>query len=280
MINIFGSCVGQRPHKSFLLFLFFIVVIASCRTISPVVENDGIFSGDDIYANLVDKSPDVSTYSVRRMNVKIIENDEEMNLRGSVRISRDSAILVSINAFAGIEAARILLTPDSVKILDRINRSYFAGDYLEAEKFLPVRINYDIVQGIFFGSSVKLLNEFDLPDRSKTGYSFEDNSMTLRYTGNIFKFNEVSFDDDVLQILFDNHFLTRDVEVFSADKNVYSKLSFNSFAYMDDQYFPDDIDFYFVSHSIPLHANFRLSRIEINQEINFPFSIPSAYKSY
>lgn len=280
MINIFGNSVGQRPHKAFLLFLFFVVVIASCRTIAPVVENDGIFSGDDIYANLVDRSPNVSTYSVRRMNVKIIENDEEMNLRGSVRISKDSAILISINAFAGFEAARILLTPDSVKIIDRINRSYFAGDYLEAGKIFPVRINYHIVQGIFFGSSVKLLNEFDLPDRSKTGYSFEDNSMSLRYTGNIFNFNEISFDDDILQILFDNEFLIRDVEVFSADKNVYSKLSYNSFAYMEDQYFPEDIDFYFVSHSIPLHANFRLSRIEINQELNFPFSIPSAYKSY
>lgn len=270
----------QWSYKQFLLFVFIMFVIASCRTITPVVETEGVYSGDEIYANLVDRSPDVNTYSVRRMNLKIIENDEELNLRGSVRIAKDSAILVSINAFAGIEAARILLTRDSVKILDRINRNYFEGNYIDALKFIPVKINYDIVQSIFFGSSVKLLQEFDLPDRSKTGYSFEDNTISLRYTGNIFNFNEFSFNDDMLQIIFDNEFLTRNVEIFSADKSVYSQLSYNSFTYMDNQYFPEDIDFHFVSHNIPLHANFRLSRIEINQDLSFLFNIPSGYKSY
>jgi hypothetical protein len=255
-------------------------IFNSCRSFAPAVTERVSYTADEIYDNITRNEPDIKTYSAGRLSLKIIDNDEELNLRGSVRINKDSAILVSINAFAGIEAARLLLTPDSVKILDRINNRYFLGNYEEAEKFFPVRIDYDVIQGIFFGSSIRIFDEFQILDHYGTRYLFEDDIMTVRYSGKIFPHNGNSSGDDMLQIDFDNNFFIRDIQLYSTGNEVYTRLIFNSFSDTNGQYFPENIDFHFVSHNLPMHANIRFGRIEIDRELNFPFSIPSRYKPF
>ena len=255
-------------------------IFNSCRSLAPVVTERVSYTADELYDNITRNEPDIKTYSVGRLSIKIIDNDEELNLRGSVRINKDSAILVSINAFAGIEAARLLLTPDSVKILDRINNRYFLGNYEEAEKFFPVRIDYDVIQGIFFGSSIRIFDEFQILHHNGTRYFFENDVMTVRYNGKIFPYKGNNPGEDMLQIDLDNKFLMRDIQLYSDANEVYTRLIFNSFSNTNGQYFPDNIDFNFISHNLPMHANIRFGRIEIDRELNFPFSIPSRYKPF
>jgi hypothetical protein len=269
--------------KAELLFLITALtagIFNSCRSIAPVVRESVSYTADEIYENVARNEPDIKTYSAGRVSFKINDNDEELNLRGSVRINKDSAILVSINAFAGIEAARLFLSPDSVKILDRINNRYFLGNYEEAEKFFPVRLDYGVIQSIFLGSSVRIFDEFQILDHTGTRYLFQNDVMTVSYSGEIFPHTGYRSGDDMLQIDLDNSFFLRDIQLFSTENDIYTRLRFNSFSNTNGQYFPDNIDFHFVSHNLPLHANIRFGRIEIDRELNFPFSIPSRYKPF
>ena len=258
----------------------FLLMFHSCRSIAPVIAERESYTGEEIYNNLLRNEPDVRTYSAGRMNLKIIEDDGELNLRGSVRINKDSAIMVSINAFAGIEAARLLLTRDSVKILDRINNRYFLGNYTDSQRFFPYKMDFDIIQSIFFGTSIRIFDEFNLLDRSGTRYLFDKEVMTVRYQGEIFPHANNPSGQDMLQINFDNSFFMRDIELFSTGNDIYTRLTYNSFSNTDGFYFPDDIDLHFISHNLPLHANMKFSRIETDQELSFPFSIPSRYKPF
>jgi hypothetical protein len=270
----------KRITLYFFVAGFLLLMFHSCRSIAPVIAERESYTGDEIYNNILRNEPDVKTYSAGRMSLKIIEDDGELNLRGSVRINKDSAIMVSINAFAGIEAARLLLTRDSVKILDRINNRYFLGNYIDSQRFFPFKMDFDIIQSIFFGTSVRLFDEFDLLDRSGTRYLFDREIMTVRYTGEIFPRANNPSGGDMLQINFDNSFFMRDIELYSSGNDIYTRLSYNSFSNTDGFYFPNDIDLHFVSHNLPLHANMTFSRIETDQELSFPFSIPSRYKPF
>jgi hypothetical protein len=245
-----------------------------------VVSEKGPFTGDEVYNNLVSKSPDITSYSAGRMNIRIIDNDEELNLRGAVRMIKDSAIMVSVNAFAGIEAARMLFTRDSVKILDRINNRYFLGNYIDSKRFLPVAMDYDIIQSVFLGSSVRIIEEFDILERNGGRYLFNKDIMTVDYTGSIFPGVEDGSGSDILRISLDNNFLMKDIELFSRVNDIYSRVRFNSFHHSGGFYFPDDIDFHYVSHNLPLFANLKISRIEVDRDFNFTFSVPSRYKPF
>lgn len=55
--------------------------------------------------------------------------EENISFNGNLRIKRDSIIWISLSSIFGIEVARIMLTPDSLKFIDRLNKKYFTGDY-------------------------------------------------------------------------------------------------------------------------------------------------------
>ncbi len=68
----------------------------------------------------------------------------------NLRVRRDSAIWLS-GSLIGIEGVRALLTPDSVRVVNRLEKSYFAGDYAYLSQLLGVPVSYQQVQAIMLG---------------------------------------------------------------------------------------------------------------------------------
>ena len=68
----------------------------------------------------------------------------------NLRVRRDSAIWLS-GSLLGIEGVRALLTPDSVRVVNRLQKSYFAGDYVYLSQLLGVPVSYGQVQAILLG---------------------------------------------------------------------------------------------------------------------------------
>ena len=79
---------------------------------------------------------------------------------------KDSAIWLSANAILGIEAMRVLITRDSVKLLDKLNKVYTARsvDYLQDLTSLPLDLPtlQDLIIGnaVFVGFTVPIFFEF------------------------------------------------------------------------------------------------------------------------
>jgi hypothetical protein len=270
-ILIYRLTVNLFLTASFLLFLH------SCRSTAPVATSERHFTGDHIHKMLTNNNLDFETYSVGRLMVKIIDNDEELNVRGNVRIQKDSAILISINAFAGIEAARFLFTVDSVKMIDRINNKYFAGNYQESQKLIPFGVNYDIIQNIFFASPLNFNNGVDVLEGSKEQFMVDNQLITLRFAADHLLAGNRNLTGDILQFVIDQNFLTRSVDFHSREKNIFASLKYNSFSKLEGFMLPDDISLNFISHNLPFHANLQLGRIEVNKPVNFSFSIPARY---
>ncbi|MBK9146817.1 MAG: DUF4292 domain-containing protein [Flavobacteriales bacterium] len=73
------------------------------------------------------RHPPVRYYSAKA-DVDLTMPDQERSFKAHLRSVHDSALWVSVVPLLGIEAARALLTTDSLRIMDRINDQYFAGD--------------------------------------------------------------------------------------------------------------------------------------------------------
>ncbi len=65
--------------------------------------------------------------SVSRIIVRYRSGEDSRRLRANLKYDGKDKMLISIRTFAGIEAARILMDGDSVKINDRINKIYYRG---------------------------------------------------------------------------------------------------------------------------------------------------------
>ena len=74
---------------------------------------------------------------------------------------RDSALWLSITPALGVEAARLLLTPDSVLFYSKVpgNRFAYRGDFAAIDSLLGTEITFDMVQRILLGQGIGLLDE-------------------------------------------------------------------------------------------------------------------------
>ncbi|MBD0367983.1 MAG: DUF4292 domain-containing protein, partial [Flavisolibacter sp.] len=97
---------------------------------------------------------DFSTFSAK---VDLDYRDAEgkkYDLNANIRMQKDSIIWVSVSAILGIDAMRVLITKDSVKLLDKLNKTFTARsvDYLQDVTALP--LDLPTLQNLLVGNPV------------------------------------------------------------------------------------------------------------------------------
>ena len=114
----------------FAFALCLLVTVSSCKTqkkvVAPVAADIKPMVNKSVQ-DLQDKLDSCSFNSAlvtAKANVTIVREGNEMNFNISYRSKKDSVIWISVSPLLGIEVARLMITEDSVKILDKINNKY------------------------------------------------------------------------------------------------------------------------------------------------------------
>ena len=77
----------------------------------------------EILSRISQKQVDYNTAVIKaKADLRIDNNDNEVGM--NIRMEKGKAIWVSVTAIAGLEVARALITPDSIKILNKLESTY------------------------------------------------------------------------------------------------------------------------------------------------------------
>jgi len=98
------------------------------------------------------------TYFNAKGRMQVEEEGDKISSGVTVRIRKDSVIWISVVPGLGIEAARIRITQDSVHMLNRLKKEYFAGDYAIIKQKFKVDINFNLLQAILLGNYIPANN--------------------------------------------------------------------------------------------------------------------------
>ena len=82
-----------------------------------------------------------------------------------IRLRVDSAIWISVTPLFGIEVGRFIITPDTVKLINRISSNYFVGNFDYLNKRFDSDVNFKTVQAMILGNSIGL-EEVEKPKSS------------------------------------------------------------------------------------------------------------------
>lgn len=96
-------------------------------------------------------------YAKANVESSIDGKDESFDIKLSIK--KDSAILVSIRYILGLEVAKVLITRDSVKMVNYINKTYFRGDFNYINDLLNSDLDYDLLQAVLFGNSAEFSDD-------------------------------------------------------------------------------------------------------------------------
>jgi hypothetical protein len=93
------------------------------------------------------------TFSVRAKADLTIDNNKN-DVTMHIRIKKDEAIWISVTALAGLEVGRALITPDSIKVINRIESVYIKKPFSYVHEFTNRQINFKTLQSLFTGNAI------------------------------------------------------------------------------------------------------------------------------
>jgi len=95
------------------------------------------------------------------------EKDNEKEFTAHIRMIKDSAIWVSVTALGGmVQVAKILVTKDSLKMINYIDKEAELISLDQASRLLPVPANYNVLQNFILGQN--LINKGEINNASDT----------------------------------------------------------------------------------------------------------------
>jgi hypothetical protein len=80
---------------------------------------------------------------------------ESHDFTANIRMEKGKSIWVSVTALGFFEAARVLIRPDTIIILDRVNKEARILPYGEASSLIPVQADFASLQNLIIGDALQ-----------------------------------------------------------------------------------------------------------------------------
>ena len=207
---------------------------------------------------------DFNTFSSK---IKVDYRDSKQrnyDFNAFVRIQKDSMIWISVIAALGIEAFRVYITPDSVKIMDKLDKTvqYRSVNYIRELIKLPV--DFYTVQDIIVGNPIF----FDTTN--VLTYRETENFISLSTSGEFFKQLLTLRKNDFLVL----HSKLDDVDV---SRNRTADFTYEDYAPVSNRQVALDRKIS-VSEKTRLEISLELKQPEFDKPLSFPFNVPRNYR--
>jgi hypothetical protein len=175
---------------------------------------------------------------------------------------KDSAIWMSANAVLGIEAIRLLITKDSVKLMNKLEKTYTARsvDYLQEVTQLPLDLK--TLQNLIIGNAVYV-------DSNIVSYTRADGTISLLSIGTWFR--------NIITLNEGDHSIVRskldDVDI---GRSRTADLTYDAYERKQGLLFATKRRIS-ISEKKKLDIRLDFKNYSFNGEVSFPFSVPKNY---
>ncbi len=218
-------------------------------------------------------------YASAKFNCELTLDGEEHSFNVTVRTRKDSVIWMSISKL-GIDAARVLITKDSVKFrMDLTEKKYFVGDFTYINQMLHADLDFNMLQALLFGNSAEFYDEDEKlkPGRDKSNCQYFLSTVRKRHVKRIV--NGVEQPKESFQTMWLDPQTFKIVTMEFDDVETKRKFNacYDEFKPVDKYLAPYKL-LYNITAEKNIKAEIKYARIGINEPQKFPFNIPPNYE--
>lgn len=112
-------------------------------------------------------------------NLKADLNGQSLSAAFNFKLQKDKQIWLSVKPMLGIEAVRVLIRPDSVFILDRINKAYLAKPFDWLSNMSQAPLSYAALQDIWM-NNVGFLDGMSVSQSTDGPLEFQQSGITYK----------------------------------------------------------------------------------------------------
>ena len=249
--------------KLFYVFVL-IVVVFSCKTTKALKNSNALEERISVNKIVKNHNKAQSEFNTLQAKLKVImtqQNRYETHTL-SLRMSKDNTIW--INAF--LNMVRVKITPDRVLFYNKLDNTYFDGEYALINSFLGTDLKFKNLQNLLFGQA---LFEIEPSRFNKTSHA---NSYMLTPKQS----NELI---ENVYLINPNHFKIDSQQSSQSTMRNRLDIKYLSYQKVDKLIIPEKMTIIITNLETQTTLNLNLKSVVLGQSLRFPFTIPKGYKA-
>ncbi|WP_343696205.1 DUF4292 domain-containing protein [Flavobacterium sp.] len=253
--------------KKYIIIVLAASFMISCKSKAVAVQNN---TTTEVVAKKDNKAIekhyenklDFSTLNIKA-SAKYEDEKQSQNVTADIKIEKDKQILISVR-FLGITMAKALITPTTVSYYEKIKGTYYEGDFTSLSEWLGTELDYNKVQNLLIGEA------FD--DLRKGDY-------TQTIVENLFRLEDKKSQKIQKAFYLDpEKYLIQKEEISQPSENIKLEINYSDIKTFNQGTIPTTLTINAVQPKGTTNINLNYNNISFNEELSFPYSVPSGYK--
>lgn len=261
MLAFFTAAIGCRGTKKIQTAITNTDTTAVVAIKDPEVDSAAMKAAivEKVHANQIDFQ-----YFFAKVKVDFTDNSgKNTNATAFVRIRKDSLMWVSLTGALGIEGYRILVTRDSVFVMDKMEKTFAPRSVGYLQEVIKLPMDFDVLQNLLVGNPVFFSDNI-------VSYKNNPDGLMALSLGTFFK-HLITIDTSNNSIL---HSKLDDVDVL---RNRTCDITLKNYVVIQNRLFSNEREIT-VTEKSKLDIKLEFKQVEFDAAQTFPFNIPKNYQ--
>ncbi|THD69366.1 DUF4292 domain-containing protein [Robertkochia marina] len=252
---------GRSIATSWVYVILISAFLVSCGSKKAAIATatESNLSAKQIIRNHYRNDADFETLR-GRIKIDYADDHTSQGFSVSMRMKKDEAIWLS----ATLSVVKVLITPDRVSFYNKLDNTYFDGDYALLNKLLGTEVNYTMVQNLLLGQSI-----LDLKDqRFDASVSSDYYQLTPNRQQELYK---------LLFLLEPRNFKMAVQQLSQPEKGRILNIAYESYQQVEGIVVPDKISLEAQDGTVLTKIDLEYRSLEFNERLSFPYNIPNGF---
>jgi hypothetical protein len=218
---------------------------------------------NEVLTNVQKKHIDFRTFSAKIKVDYSNSKGRQPDFVANVRMLKDSLIWISLSNDIGIEGIRVLISKDSIKILDKLANTYQVRPLSHIQELSQIPFSFADLQDLLVGNPIFFNKD------SVTSYSNNVNGYTLLSIAPLFK--------NLLSVANDYSIQKSKLDDNDPTLNRTCDLIYNNYENKAGVSFSTQRQIT-ISQQNKLDVDLKFKDYKFNEELSYPFSVPKKFK--
>lgn len=196
-----------------------------------------------------------------RVKVEYINGDHSQSHTVSLRMEKDKVVWIS----AAFGVVKVMITPEKVSYYNKLDQTYFDGDYGLISDLLGTHLDFNNVQQLLLGQSI-----YDMTEEKYAVDTFEKSYLL--------KPEDQSTLFEIFFLLNPSHFKLDSQQFAQPLDYRMLQIDYADYQEVEKQILPQSIRVIAVEAEDETIIDMELKGVTLNEDLRFPFKIPSGFE--
>lgn len=252
-----------KRHSLVLILLVAFCFVISCKTSKTLGSGEvnlGLSSKQLIKQN-TKKQASFKTLSAR-VKLEIFQGNKTEKYTVNLRMEKDKKILLLSTPISVVKA---LITPEKVSFYNKLDNSYFEGDFKYLSDLLGTTLDFTKLQNLLLGDPLfGLKNESFIVSVNEKEYILQPKKQNPLF--------------ELFYLISPSHFKITSQQLSQPKEQRHLQIDYKSFQEVNKQILPENIKIMAVETAEEFILEMEFKAVSLNEDLRFPYKIPSGFK--